>query len=188
VDSGAPLFAPAVSAATTLGTEGRRPDGCHTPLCGQRPQAPSGIQESIATTAPPRRLVFIGVSLTYSTYRDPSLSLRMTGGRRGSTATVPTPVTYSTYRRAPLRHSVALFAPLGSVSLDSQSSADSLRIQFPCHLKGTQGLATRLHDHDPDPDPSSIDSPPALTSCGKPQSHTHPPSAAAPASSPVSVP
>ena len=26
-------------------------------------------------------------------------------------------------------------APLGSVSLDSQSSADSLRIQFPCHRK-----------------------------------------------------
>ena len=26
-------------------------------------------------------------------------------------------------------------APLGSVSLDSQSSIDSLRIQFPCHRK-----------------------------------------------------
>ena len=26
------------------------------------------------------------------------------------------------------------------MSLDSQSSADSLRIQFPCHLKGTQDV------------------------------------------------
>ena len=44
------------------------------------------------------------------------------------------------YPPAPLRHFVALF-PGGSVSLDSQSPMGSLRIQFPCHLKGTQGLA-----------------------------------------------
>ncbi|EHO63381.1 hypothetical protein HMPREF9453_00806 [Dialister succinatiphilus YIT 11850] len=55
-----------------------RPDGCHTPLCGQRPQAPSGIQESTATTAPPRRLVVAANGVTYYSYRDPSLSLRMT--------------------------------------------------------------------------------------------------------------
>ena len=42
-------------------------------------------------------------------------------------------------RSTPLRHFVALFAPVGSVSLNSQSSADSLRIQFPCHLKGRKG-------------------------------------------------
>ena len=41
---------PLSASDTTLGTEDRRPDGCHTPLCGPRPQAPSGIQES---TAPP---------------------------------------------------------------------------------------------------------------------------------------
>ena len=33
---------------------------------------------------------------------------------------------------------VALSAPIGSMSLDSQSPMDSLRIQFPCHLKGAQ--------------------------------------------------
>lgn len=55
-----------------------RPDGCHTPLCGQRSQAPSGIQESTATTAPPRRLVVAANGVTYYSYRDPSLSLRMT--------------------------------------------------------------------------------------------------------------
>lgn len=50
-----------------------RLDGCHTPLCGQRPQAPSGIQESTATTAPPRRLVVTANGVTYYSYRDPSL-------------------------------------------------------------------------------------------------------------------
>ena len=44
----------------------------------------------------------------------------------------------------PLRHCVALFAPLGSVSLDSQSSTDSLRIQFPCHLKGDASTPFRM--------------------------------------------
>ena len=48
-----------------------RPDGCHMPLCGQRPQAPTGIQ-------PPRRLVFTAIGNTYYAYRDPSLALRMT--------------------------------------------------------------------------------------------------------------
>ena len=47
-------------------------------------------------------------------------------------------------RSTPLRHFVALSAPVGSVSLDSQSSADSLRIQFPCHLKGAQGALRNL--------------------------------------------
>ena len=47
--------------------------------------------------------------------------------------------------------------PLGSVSLDSQSSADSLRIRFPCHLKGTQDVtgfgfvSPVLHDGEPEP-------------------------------------
>ena len=70
-----------------------RPDGCHTPLCGQRPQAPSGMQ-------PPRRLVFTAICLTCSMYRDPSPALRMTAGvgalqppdtrnQRGTSALLP---------------------------------------------------------------------------------------------------
>ena len=34
----------------------------------------------------------------------------------------------------PLVAGATTFAPLGSVSLDSQSPKGSLRIQFPCHL------------------------------------------------------
>ena len=40
----------------------------------------------------------------------------------------------------PLVAGATIFAPLGSVSLDSQSPKGSLRIQFPCHAHFVVGL------------------------------------------------
>ena len=45
-------------------------------------------------------------------------------------------------KRPPLVADATTFAPVGSVSLDSQSPKGSLRIQFPCH-PASGGTTTR---------------------------------------------
>ena len=90
-------------------------------------------------------------------------------------------------------------SPRESMSLDSQVASLPYESSSFATLKGTQGLATRHLGPDPDPGPDPnpdlrspipppTDSKATLTFYDKPQSHTHRPSAAAPASSPASVP
>ena len=81
--------------------------------------------------APPRRLVFNANGVTYAAYRDPSLSLRMTGVKRGST--IPIPIPNSVPIPAPA-------APSGALPRSRSSIPDpDLRSPIPPPIDSTAG-------------------------------------------------